>query len=182
MAKQRGGSPFTDSWFEMPFWFLFFLLIIIITLLWQFGIFTKSVTTRPPLPPTLRPTAKPTTLYAVDVSDSYFGPPFGIGPERFSYMVLIHFVRWNDPTAVLNAQVVSDGVAGTLHQIHWEDSRYTPPEFVQRYPKGTSIPKTVSVNAYLSVNDVAVTPISSFVVPSSFPHSTPTLKEMFSLY
>jgi len=41
MAKQRGGSPFTDSWFEMPFWFLFFLLIITVILLWQFGVFNK---------------------------------------------------------------------------------------------------------------------------------------------
>lgn len=41
MAKQRGGSPFTDSWFEMPFWFLFFLLVVTVTLLWQYGIFNK---------------------------------------------------------------------------------------------------------------------------------------------
>lgn len=43
MAKQRGGSPFTDSWFELPFWILFFLLVVTIILLWKFGIFTKSV-------------------------------------------------------------------------------------------------------------------------------------------
>jgi hypothetical protein len=41
MAKQRGGSPFTDSWFEMPFWILFFLLVVTVILLWQFGIFNK---------------------------------------------------------------------------------------------------------------------------------------------
>lgn len=42
MAKQRGGSPFTDSWFEMPFWILFFLLVVTVILLWQFGIFNKT--------------------------------------------------------------------------------------------------------------------------------------------
>jgi hypothetical protein len=47
MAKQRGGSPFTDSWFEMPFWFLFFLLIILIILLWHFGVFNKPAVAQP---------------------------------------------------------------------------------------------------------------------------------------
>jgi hypothetical protein len=41
MAKQRGGSPFTDSWFEMPFWILFFLLVVAIILMWHFDVFNK---------------------------------------------------------------------------------------------------------------------------------------------
>jgi len=47
MAKQRGGSPFTDSWFEMPFWFLFFLLIVTVILLWQFDVFNKPAPVAP---------------------------------------------------------------------------------------------------------------------------------------
>ena len=49
MAKQRGGSPFTDSWFEMPFWILFFLFIVSGILLWHFGIFNKSVAIAQPV-------------------------------------------------------------------------------------------------------------------------------------
>lgn len=41
---KKGGSPFTDSWFEMPFWILFFLLVVICILLWQFGIFNIKKT------------------------------------------------------------------------------------------------------------------------------------------
>jgi hypothetical protein len=53
MAKhQKGGSPFTDSWFEMPFWFLLFLIIVIGILVWQFGIFNK------PLPIPAKPKAE----------------------------------------------------------------------------------------------------------------------------
>jgi hypothetical protein len=180
MAKQRGGSPFTDSWFEMPFWILFFLLIVTVILLWQFGIFNKPPVSPGPDPdpgPTPGPTPGPATLYAVDLLGSYFGPPVGIGPERFSYTVTANFARWNDPNAVLNLQLVTDGVAGTYFQIPWEDPRYPPPEMVQQFPKGTPIPKSVSVNAYLSVKGIAATPISSFNIPSSFPK-----REKFSLY
>lgn len=49
--RQKGGSPFTDSWFEMPFWILFFLLVVTVILLWQFGIFNKSVTQPPKIVP-----------------------------------------------------------------------------------------------------------------------------------
>lgn len=42
MPKQKGGYPFTDSWFEFPFWFLFLIILIIIGLA-AAGIFnTKS--------------------------------------------------------------------------------------------------------------------------------------------
>jgi hypothetical protein len=41
----KGGSPFTDSWFEMPFWILLLLVSIIGILIWKFGVFNK------PLPP-----------------------------------------------------------------------------------------------------------------------------------
>jgi hypothetical protein len=32
MPKQKGGYPFTDSWFEFPFWVLFLIILIIIGL------------------------------------------------------------------------------------------------------------------------------------------------------
>jgi hypothetical protein len=176
MAKQRGGSPFTDSWFEMPFWILFFLLVVTIILLWQFGIFNPTSVTPTP-GPTPGPIPIPATPYTVDVLSSYFGPPVGIGPERFSYTVTANFARWKDPNAVLNLQLVTDGVAGTYFQIPWEDPRYPPPEMVRQFPKGTPIPKSVSFNAYLSVNGIAAMPIRSFSIPSSFPK-----REKFSLY
>lgn len=48
MPKQKGGYPFTDSWFEFPFWFLFLIILIIIGLV-AGGIFnTKS--SPPPKP------------------------------------------------------------------------------------------------------------------------------------
>lgn len=47
MAKQRGGSPFTDSWFEMPFWILFFLLVVAIILMWHFDVFNKPAVAQP---------------------------------------------------------------------------------------------------------------------------------------
>ena len=53
MAKQRGGSPFTDSWFEMPFWILLFLLVVTVILLWKFGIFNKPVAIARPVQATI---------------------------------------------------------------------------------------------------------------------------------
>jgi hypothetical protein len=55
MPKQKGGSPFTDSWFEMPFWILLFLIIITLILLWQFGIFNKPVAIAQPVKGTFVP-------------------------------------------------------------------------------------------------------------------------------
>uniref|UniRef100_A0A6C0LCS9 Uncharacterized protein n=1 Tax=viral metagenome TaxID=1070528 RepID=A0A6C0LCS9_9ZZZZ len=49
MPKQKGGYPFTDSWFEFPFWFLFLIILIIIGLT-AGGIFnTKSSPPSKPL-------------------------------------------------------------------------------------------------------------------------------------
>ena len=49
MPKQKGGYPFTDSWFEFPFWFLFLIVLIIIGLAAS-GIFnTKSLPPSKPL-------------------------------------------------------------------------------------------------------------------------------------
>jgi len=49
MPKQKGGYPFTDSWFEFPFWFLFLIILIIIGLA-AGGIFnTKSSPPSKPL-------------------------------------------------------------------------------------------------------------------------------------
>lgn len=42
--RQKGGSPFTDSWFEMPFWILLFLIVVTIILVWHFGLFNKPLT------------------------------------------------------------------------------------------------------------------------------------------
>lgn len=51
MPKQKGGYPFTDSWFEFPFWFLFLIILIIIGLAAS-GIFnTKSLPPSKPLLP-----------------------------------------------------------------------------------------------------------------------------------
>jgi len=48
MPKQKGGYPFTDSWFEFPFWILFIIILIIIGLA-AGGIFNP--TSSPPSPP-----------------------------------------------------------------------------------------------------------------------------------
>jgi hypothetical protein len=40
---KKGGSPFTDSWFEMPFWILLLLFTIICIFLWKFNIFNKHL-------------------------------------------------------------------------------------------------------------------------------------------
>jgi hypothetical protein len=48
MPKQKGGYPFTDSWFEFPFWVLFLIILIIIGLA-AGGIFNSK--SSPPSPP-----------------------------------------------------------------------------------------------------------------------------------
>ena len=49
MRKQKGGYPFTDSWFEFPFWFLFLIILIVIGLA-AGGIFnSKSIPLSKPL-------------------------------------------------------------------------------------------------------------------------------------
>lgn len=50
MPKQKGGYPFTDSWFEFPFWVLFLIILIFIGLA-AGGIFnTKSNPSPSPKP------------------------------------------------------------------------------------------------------------------------------------
>lgn len=49
MPKQKGGYPFTDSWFEFPFWILFLIILIVIGLAVG-GIFnSKSIPPSKPL-------------------------------------------------------------------------------------------------------------------------------------
>ena len=49
MPKQKGGYPFTDSWFEFPFWILFLIILIIIGLA-AGGIFNTKSNSLPPKP------------------------------------------------------------------------------------------------------------------------------------
>jgi hypothetical protein len=42
MPKQKGGYPFTDGWFEMPFWILLISGIITVIVLASLGIFNPK--------------------------------------------------------------------------------------------------------------------------------------------
>ena len=146
MAKQRGGSPFTDSWFEMPFWILFFLLVVTVILLWKFGIFNKASITQPvkSILPGVQQQGVLTIIEAIQSQDglsaevTYFTKNAPQGAKVM--MRLIH--TGNDgnfsefPTSEKHKTVIVKTRIGHLKLIH-------------------------SLEGYLSLNDTPLTPIQT---------------------
>lgn len=148
MAKQRGGSPFTDSWFEMPFWFLFFLLIISIILLWNYGIFNK------PAPPAIAKIIPGVTrqgvLNILEVVE---------GHDKVSAKV-----TYSTPNAPHGAKVMFRIVDMMAPRRYSEFNTSEKPETVH-VSAGIGNPRTnQSIEGYLSLNDTPLTPVQNVVV------------------
>jgi hypothetical protein len=145
MAKQRGGSPFTDSWFEMPFWFLLFLIIITVILLWQFGIFNK------PVPPAI------TKIIP--------------GVQQQGVLTIVEAIQSEDSRSAQVTYFTKDAPHGAkvmLRLIHTgNDGNFS--EFPTSDKHKTVIVKTRighlklihSLEGYLSLNDTPLTPVQT---------------------
>ena len=145
MAKQRGGSPFTDSWFELPFWILFFLLVVSITLLWNYGIFTKSVPVaiaKPVIPGQAKhaPTFTIDKAYMEGLDSTYiFHSFFTVHNWTHKYELYARFVT------DLNQATTFEKVTDPHHSFTYKI-------------KSTKVPSTAYVEAYISLNDIPIGP------------------------
>jgi hypothetical protein len=147
MPKQKGGSPFTDSWFEMPFWILLFLIVVTLILLASFGIFNP----KPPTPPSIRPTFIP--------GQTEHKPSFVINnaymeslDSSYTFNAFFTANNWNSDYK-LYARFVTD-----LNQITDFEKVKDPPRIFTYKIKSAKPPKTAYVEAYISYDDIPIGP------------------------
>jgi len=147
MAKQRGGSPFTDSWFEMPFWFLLFLIVLTVVLLAAFGIFDPKISQQAS---SVRPTFIP--------GQTEHKPTFVINKaymESLDSTYVFHSFftakNWTHEYE-LYARFVTD-----LNQIT-EFEKVDPPVKYMYKIKSPKAPISAYVEAYISLNGVPTGP------------------------
>ena len=142
----KGGSPFTDSWFEMPFWILFFLMIVIAILIWQFKIFNP-----PKIAPPIQPSQpKPANIDqpTLDISSAIYTP-------QTNSILVDYSTNSTCPECKVNLRVI-----GT------ETVAY------KKYPMGTQKieihlsekPTELSVQGYISLDHTALTSVEEKVV------------------
>lgn len=149
MAKQRGGSPFTDSWFEMPFWFLFFLLIILIILLWHFGVFNKPAVAQP-VKSILPGVTRQGVLNILEVVE---------GDDMISANV-----TYSTPDAPHGAKVMFRIVDMLAARRYSEFNTSNEPKTVH-VSAGIGNPTTnQSIEGYLSLNGTPITPVQNVPV------------------
>jgi hypothetical protein len=170
MAKQRGGSPFTDSWFEMPFWFLFFLLIVTVILLWQFGIFNK------PAPPPVAPkqilpgqTHKPPSFVISDASGWYL--PAQKSNHIDSYHIDSFFTTTNFSPSDYTIMVRSVSNIDTNPEFTpVQTTSSTTSGWTHNYISPNLDPTSIYLEAYISYQGVAITPTQRrYVTPVTQP-------------
>jgi hypothetical protein len=148
MAKQRGGSPFTDSWFEMPFWFLLFLIIITVILLWQFGIFNKPV---PPAIAKIIPGVQQQGILTIVEA---------IQSEDALSAQVTYFTKDAPHGAKVMFRIVDMMAPRQYSEFHTSEK----PETVH-VSAGIGNPRTnQSIEGYLSLNDTPITPVESVPV------------------
>jgi hypothetical protein len=146
MAKQRGGSPFTDSWFEMPFWFLFFLIIITVILLWHFGIFTKTapVAIAKPVLPGVSRQGVLNILEAIQSED-------GLSAE------VTYFTKDAPHGSKVMMRLINTGHDGRFSEFPISDKHTT----VTVKTRIGNLQLKHSLEAYISLNDTPLTPVQT---------------------
>jgi len=147
MAKQRGGSPFTDSWFEMPFWILFFLLVISITLMWQYGIFNKTPVAIAKIIPGIKQQGVLTILEAVQ------------GVNLISAKV-----TYSTKNAPHGSKVMFRIVDTITDRPYYAFSTSEKPESVQVTTDIGNPTTNQTIQGYLSLNDTPITPVQTVPV------------------
>jgi hypothetical protein len=148
MPKQKGGSPFTDSWFEMPFWILLFLIIITLILLWQFGIFNKR---DPPVIAKIIPgVTRQGVLNILEVVE---------GHDEISAKV-----TYSTPNAPDGAKVMFR-IVDTITDRRFSEFHTSEKPVTVHVSAGIGNPTTnQSIEGYLSLNGTPITPVESVPV------------------
>jgi hypothetical protein len=147
MAKQRGGSPFTDSWFEMPFWILFFLLIVTVTLLWHYGVFSKSVAIAQPVKSILPGVTQQGVLTIVEAIQS----EDGLSAE------VTYFTKNAPHGAKVMLRLIHTGNDGRFVEFPISEKHKT----VTVKTRIGHLQLKHSLEAYLSLNDTPLTPVQT---------------------
>ena len=143
MPKQKGGYPFTDSWFEFPFWILFIIILIIIGLA-AAGIFnTKS--TPPPKP--------------IIPGETWHQPEFDITNAYMENGEAVITYVTNKPYDGLTVKLrlVDDKTNNP-----WQDFSIGT-KTIRLQPRNLNL-ELLSVEGYISYEDTSVTPIKSIPV------------------
>ena len=143
MPKQKGGYPFTDSWFEFPFWILFIIILIIIGLA-AAGIFnTKS--TPPPKP--------------IIPGETWHQPEFDITNAYMENAEAVITYVTNKPYDGLTVKLrLVDGKTNNP----WQDFSIGT-KTIRLQPKNLSS-VGISVEGYIDYENTPVTPITSVPV------------------
>jgi hypothetical protein len=142
MPKQKGGYPFTDSWFEFPFWFLFLIILIIIGLT-AGGIFnTKS-----------SPPSKPLIL-----SEKWHQPEFDITNAFMENGEAVITYVSNNPYHGLKVKLrlVDDKTNNP-----WQEFSIGT-KSIRLQPKNLS--SVLNVEGYIDYENTPVTPITSMSI------------------
>lgn len=147
MAKQRGGSPFTDSWFEMPFWILFFLFIISGILLWHFGVFSKPVAIAQPVKSILPGVSQQGVLTIVEAIQSQDG----LSAE------VTYFTKNTPQGAKVMMRLIHTGNDGAFVEFPISEKHKT----VTVKTRIGNLQLKHSLEAYLSLNDTPLTPVQT---------------------
>ena len=147
MAKQRGGSPFTDSWFEMPFWILFFLLIVTVTLLWHYGIFNKPVAIAQPVKAILPGVQQQGVLTIVEAIQS----------EDSRSAQVTYFTKNAPHGANVMLRLIHTGNDGPFSEFPVSDKHTT----VTVKTRIGHLKLIHSLEGYLSLNDTPLTPVQT---------------------
>ena len=145
MPKQKGGYPFTDSWFEFPFWILFLIILIIIGLAVA-GIFnTKSTPSPPPKP--------------IIPGETWHQPEFDITNAYMENGEAVITYVTNKPYEGLKVKLrLVDGDK----KDEWKDFSIGT-KTIRLQPRNLNL-ELLSVEGYISYEDTPVTPIKSIPV------------------
>jgi hypothetical protein len=167
MAKQRGGSPFTDSWFEMPFWILFFIFVIAIVLVWHFDFSTPAVAQ--PVKSILPGVQRQGVLTIVEAIQSQDG----LSAE------VTYFTKEAPHGAKVMMRLIHTGNDGGFSEFPTSEKHKT----VTVKTRIGNLQLKHSLEAYISLNDTPLTPVQT--VPTqqvSPPSSGPSGPQPFASF
>jgi hypothetical protein len=152
MPKQKGGYPFTDSWFEFPFWVLFLIILIIIALALG-GIFNPKA-----LPP-----SKPLIL-----TEKWNQPEFDITNAFMENGEAVITYVSNQPYQGLKVKL---RLVGGDKNDEWKDFSIGT-KTIRLQPRNLNS-LALSVEGYIDYEGTPVTPVTSVPITKDS-NSTPT--------
>ena len=144
MPKQKGGYPFTDSWFEFPFWILFLIILIIIGLA-AGGIFNTKSNSLPPKP--------------IIPGETWHQPEFDITNAFMENGEAVITYVTNKPYKGLEVKL---RLVDTKTNNPWQDYSMGT-KTIRLQPRNLNL-ELLSVEGYIDYENTPVTPIRSLPV------------------